>query len=152
MANLTVHSKMDGNDDESSFQVVSHHCMSNAARMRVHTSPDKLSQNVSMKLLDASMMKMFQPFHEEILPIIEKIVTNPKNQGNAFVQHWHLVQKGRPKITNVTTFRTISKLFQSSDIKDYKDFVLKLPTTSEAQTHTQWLAWKKLKFGLHTVH
>jgi hypothetical protein len=46
VANLTVHSKMGRNDDEGSFQVVSHCHMSNAARMHVHTSPDKLSQNV----------------------------------------------------------------------------------------------------------
>jgi hypothetical protein len=96
-------------------------------RTRVHTSPDKLSQNDSMKMVDASMMKMFQAFHKEIHPIIEKNVTNTKNQGNAFVQHWHQVQKGRPNITNTTTFWTISKLFQFSNIQDYKDFVLKLP-------------------------
>jgi hypothetical protein len=39
----------------------------------------------------------------------------------------HQVQKGKPKIARVTTFRTISKLLQQSDIREYKDFFLNLP-------------------------
>jgi hypothetical protein len=51
VANLTIQSKPDRNDDEGSFQDVSHCRMSNAACMCMHTSPDKLSQNDSMRVV-----------------------------------------------------------------------------------------------------
>jgi hypothetical protein len=52
----------------------------------MHTSPDKVPQDAHMKLVDASTIQTFQAFHKELLPMIEEIITNPKNQGNASVQ------------------------------------------------------------------
>lgn len=74
MANLTAPSKTDRDDDGGSFQVVSYHRVSNAACAHVHTSPVKVSQDDSMKLVDASMMKTFQAFHKEILPRLSPIL------------------------------------------------------------------------------
>jgi hypothetical protein len=121
-ANYATNSKIHKGDDDGSFKVVSHRRTNNTARTRKHTD-----STGDIKVVDATMMKMFQTFHKDLLPIMERIFNDPRNQENVSVQRWQQALKGKPKIITVTTFRTISKLLKISDIMQYKNFILSMP-------------------------
>ncbi|MFN9952876.1 MAG: hypothetical protein ACK55I_07235, partial [bacterium] len=80
-------------------------------------------------------MAIFAAFHQQVYPIIEKIVGTGRYKENEFVKKWTAATaQSSNKVTATTYFRTISKTFGmgSNDLSGYVQF---LKTCPEIERH-----------------
>jgi hypothetical protein len=118
LAARTTSHPQDKAEDENSFKILSYRLASNATRTHMNTETGKAPQ---------AKGKDFNIFQKDIYPIIVAIVKDTQNQDHAAICHLRQVQWGRTTISSATTFCTISKLLDFTNIREYKQYIATFP-------------------------